>query len=337
MRALVYAVGLALAMTTAAFADDRDVATSYVSALRSAANALDVAAAHQRAGASVPEISVPPAPLPGPPRFSPSLGGWLHDLLTTVRQEKNAKRRAQMLRDAAASLREAARVAGSTGSQGPARDLAPTLAAILAQPAYHETESAVEAQVHETWWQRFLDWLAGLFQRLFGGLFTAAAEIPWIGKLVVYVTLAALAALIVYVATRLARYLLRTRRVASDEDEGELLVHRASPSELLDMARAAARAGDYARAISMLFRAALRRLDASGVIAYDAARTAGEYRRAVRRDCAVAAKPFDALAHTFTLATYAQAPVAESDWYAADIAYQDFEPAVIERGARPAA
>ncbi len=195
----------------------------------------------------------------------------------------------------------------------------------------------MQAQVQKTWWQRFLEWLAGLFDRLFGGLFAAAAGAPpWVGKLIVYATLAALAVLIVYVATRLARYLLRTRPVAIDEDEGELLAHRASAPELLDMARAAARAGEHARAISLLFRAALRRLDASGVIPYDAARTAGEYRRAVRKSCTVAAAPFDALAHTFTLATYAQAPVAESDWYTADAAYKSFEPVVAERVARPA-
>jgi hypothetical protein len=336
MRALLCAVGLALAMTATASANSSSAISSYAGALRSAAGALDDTAARQHQGSAVPEISVPPAPLPGPPRFSPSLGGWLHDQLTAAREEKNVKRRAQMLRDAATSLREAARVAQAPAAQGPGRELGPTLAAILAQPAYHETESTVQAQVQKTWWQRFLEWLAGLFDKLFGGLFAAAAGVPWVGKLIVYVTLSALAVLIVYVATRLARYLLRARPVAIDDDEGELLAHRASASELLDMARAAARAGDHARAISLLFRAALRRLDASGVIPYDAARTAGEYRRAVRKSCAVASAPFDALAHTFTLAAYAQAPVAESNWYTADAAYKSFEPGVAERVAGPA-
>jgi len=144
----------------------------------------------------------------------------------------------------------------------------------------------------------------------------------------VWGTLVVLAVVLVFVATRLARYLMARRRIARDEDAGELLAQTTPADELVRAARAAATRADYALAISLLFRAALRRLDAGGIVDYDAARTAGEYRRAVRRACAPAASPFDVLALAFTLATYAQRPVAEGDWTAAGDAYERFGPAL---------
>jgi HAMP domain-containing protein len=203
-----------------------------------------------------------------------------------------------------------------------------TLAAILAQPAYHEAESTSEAQPKKTWWQLFIEWLAGLFDKLFGGLYSVAVNVPWIGQVIVWVTLTILAVAVIFVATRLARYLMERRRASRDDDSGDLLDQPVPADELAQAAHAAAARGDYALAISLLFRAALRRLDAGGIIDYDAARTAGEYRRAVRRACAPAAPPFDSLAQTFTLATYAERPVGAHDWTAAGDAYERFGPAL---------
>jgi len=316
-------------------ADDGRVnsTATYAGELAAAAKALDDAADGQRVGAPVPDLHVQPAPLPGPPRFSPSLDGWLQQNLTAAREEKNAKRRAKLLRDVATSLRLAAHDAAAPQTGDPSHALGSTLAAILAQPAYHEAESSTEAAPQKTWWDRFLEWLAGLFERLFDGVFTATAGVPLLGQIIVAITIAAFAALIVWLAYLIALHLIRARRPRVDGDAGELLEQHAGSDELLTRARAAAARGEYALAISLAFRAALRRLDAGGVIAYDSARTAGEYRRAVRSSCAPAAPPFDELAQTFTLATYAEVPIEERDWQAVDDAYVRFDPAVPKRGA----
>ena len=304
--------------------------SAYAAALSAAALELDAAAresSQRSAPIDVPNVHVPPAPLPGPPRFSPSLDDWLQNALTAARETKNHKERAQMLRDIASSLRQAAALSSAPAAEA-GKPVAPTLAAILAQPAYHEAESTSEAQPKKTWWQLFIDWLAGLFEKLFGGLYSVAVNVPWIGQLIVWATLALLAVAVLFVATRLARYLMQTRRARRDDDTGDLLDQPVPADELAHAAHAAAARGDYALAISLLFRAALRRLDAGGIIDYDAARTAGEYRRAVRRACAPAAPPFDSLAQTFTLATYAERPVGATDWTAAGDAYDRFGPAL---------
>jgi hypothetical protein len=314
-------------------ADDGRVnsTTTYAGELAAAAKALDEAADGQRVRAPVPDLHVPPAPLPGPPRFSPSLDSWLQQNLTAAREEKDANRRAKLLRDTATSLRLAEYDAAAQQPGDPAHALGSTLAAILAQPAYHEAESSKEAAPHKTWWDLFMEWLAGLFERLFDGLFTATASVPLLGQIIVAITIAAFAALIVWLAYLVALHAIRARRPRGEMDAGELLEQRAGSDELFTRARAAAARGEYALAISLAFRAALRRLDAGGVIAYDSARTAGEYRRVVRRSCAPAAPPFDELVHTFTLATYAEVPVEERDWQTVDDAYVRFDPAVPKR------
>jgi len=337
MRRIVIALLVCALAASAARADTAPPSgAAYAAALSAAARELDAAASQQRAGVRVPDVHVPPAPLPGPPRFSPSLDDWLQNDLTAVREEKSAKSRASMLRDAAASLRGAARASAAVTSAEPAHQIDPTLASILAQPAYHEAESKTEATPKKSWWEVFLEWLAGLFQKLFGGLFSAATGLPWLGQVIIYATLAALAALLVYVAIRLARFMAVSRRARGVEDAGELLERETSAQELLDVARAAAARGEYALAISLLFRAALRQLDSVGLVPYDAARTAGEYRRAVRRASSQASPPFDSLAQTFTIATYANAEIGVQDWDKAGDAYGQLVP-VVERGRRKAA
>lgn len=331
------AVGLALTVLAAVsptYADGRINSTApYVENLNAAAKTLTDAAAGQHAGAAVPDVHVPPAPLPGPPRFSPSLDDWLQANLNAVRTQKNAKDRTRNLRTIAATLRQAANevTGASQHTLQPAQPIALTLAAILAQSAYHQKESATEAQPHKSLLERFAEWLAGLLDRLFSGLFRAASGAPLIGRLLTILMIAVIALIIVLVAYRLARYVLSLRRRRASEDGGELIARRQDPAELYAQARSAAALGQYARAISLAFRASLFLLDANGFIDYDPARTAGEYRRAVRRARASAAPPFDELAQTFTLATYAELPVGEGDWNTADFAYGRLEPIVQRR------
>jgi len=214
----------------------------------------------------------------------------------------------------------------------PPHDIAPTLASILAQPAYNEVESSTEAQVRKSWWELFLEWLAGMIDRIFQGLFGAASATPLFGRIVGGVTIALIALLVVLVVYRLAAYALRRRRTGRADDVGDVLPERVAAGELYARALAAAKNGHYAIAISLAFRAGLMVLDGSGLVAYDAARTAGEYRHAVRRARAAAAPPFDELARAFTMATYAEMPVGESEWRDADRAYRHFEPQIRSDG-----
>jgi len=272
----------------------------------------------------LPEVHLPPAPLPGPPRFSPSLDDWLQAILNAARTEKKPATQAAMLRSAAATLRSAMQALAQSAVVPP-HGVAPTLASILAQPAYHERESTNEAQVRKSWWNLFLEWLASMLERLFRGLFGAASATPMFARIVAVATIAIIGLLVMLVAYRLAHYVLGRRRMSRAADAGELLPERAAASELYDRALAAAAEGRYAIAISLAFRASLMRLEGSGLVTYDAARTAGEYRQAVRRARAAAAPPFDDLARTFTIATYAAAPAGESDWRTAEGAYRRFE------------
>jgi hypothetical protein len=302
-----------------------DPPAGYADALRTAAQTLEGAARSH--AAPVPRLRLPPAPLPGPPRYSPSLDEWLQATLRSAHEEKHLKARARLLRAAAATLRSAL-VAVHAVAAPPPRPVGPTLAAILANPAYHERESSTQAQVHKSWWQRFLDWLAGVFSRLFEGIANAAGGVPFLGQILAVLVLGLIAVLVLLMGYRLARYVLSLRRARTSDLTGELIAADEPADSLYARARAAAASGRFGAAVTLVFRAGLLQLDAGGVIPYDAARTAGEYRRSVRSRCAPAAAPFDTLARSFTLAAYAESPVDERDWRGADDAYHSFTPLV---------
>jgi hypothetical protein len=332
MKRALLAIGVLAALLAGAGAaagapaPPADSTAQYAADVRAAALSLE-AAARGRAR-STPAVHVPPAPLPGPPRYSPSLDDWLQATLRTAREQKRPKPRAQILREAAATLRSAVAAAHATPVT-PARAIGPTVAAILANPAYHQVESGTEAQPHKSLWQRFLEWLADMFAKLFQGISNAANGVPLLGQILAALTVAAIAALVLLMGYRLARYFVAARRrTRASDDAGELLKAGDRPEALYARARDAASAGRYAAAVALVFRAGLLQLDAGGVIPYDAARTAGEYRRAVRRERAPAAAPFDELARSFTLAAYAEAPVGEHEWRGADAAYLAFAPRV---------
>jgi hypothetical protein len=286
------------------------------------------AAAHRHQSVAIPEVHVPPAPLPGPPRFSPSLDDWLQAILTSARAQADRTRSAALLEQAAETLIASARAVAAPPA-APPHEIAPTLASILAQPAFHEQESATEAQVRKSLWERFGEWLANMLDRLFSGLFGAASATPLVGRAIAAITIALIAFLVLLVAYRFARYLIGRRRGRLPDDAGEVLPAIARAAELYARAREAAAQRRYALAISLVFRAGLMHLDQSGLVAYDPARTAGEYRRAVRRTRAKAADKFDDLARTFTLATYAELPAGENEWLSADTAYRRLEPLVV--------
>jgi hypothetical protein len=311
--------------STALATGSTDSISGYTDALRTTARALE--GAGRSHAALVPSAHLPPAPLPGPPRYSPSLDEWLQATLRSAHEEKHPKPRARLLRAAAATLRSAL-VAAHAAAAPPPSPVGSTLAAILANPAYHERESSAQAQVHKSWWQRFVEWLVGIFSRLFEGIANAAGGVPFLGQILVVLVMGLIAVLVLLMGYRIARYVLSLRRVRTSDEAGEPIAADEPADALYARARAAAASGRFGAAVALVFRAGLLQLDVRGVIPYDAARTAGEYRRSVRRRCAPAAAPFDALARSFTLAAYAESPVDERDWRGADDAYHSFTPLV---------
>lgn len=298
----------------------------YVRALSETAAALQRAAQTRANGrVEVPVVTVPPAPLAGPPRFSPSLNDWLQANLQTARLDRNAKERAKILRQLAAALRAGAAevrraTAQSHAGVAPALDPSSTARAILADPEYANKETGPAPPHQKTMWERFQDWLARLIQNLFGNIFEATSNSKPLGTLLAIALIAAGIALISLVGYRLALMFWARRRPVR-ERQGEEIAALPDGDSLYASSRDAARRGQYARAATLLFQASLMLLDRAASVAYDPTRTAGEYRFAVRHARASAAPPFDALARIFTLAAYATAPVSQGHWTQAQSAY----------------
>ncbi len=113
---------------------------------------------------------------------------------------------------------------------------------------------------------------------------------------------AAAAGLLAFGTYRLVRRSARGARRTTATEAAALGVENEPRSETLRCAAlAAAREGRYREAAALLFRSATRALDERGRVAFDPARTPGEYRRLVR-DAA-----FDELAAAAVVALFAPA------------------------------
>jgi len=82
IRIVAAALACSLVLSTFASAAAASVPPDYASTLIAAAQRIERAA---KAGAPVPAMHIPPAPLGGPPRFSPSLDDWLQRSLEAAR------------------------------------------------------------------------------------------------------------------------------------------------------------------------------------------------------------------------------------------------------------
>jgi hypothetical protein len=292
------------------------------SALRTAASALDRAAA----AGHIPVASEEPA-------LPPSLGPWLAAGLGASRKEKSASTRAADVRAMAASLRIEADLAERAARAPQPSRLSTDVREVLAQPDFRTPVRAGPTRAPKpNWfdriWTSFADWWSRLLVRAF----TAAAGIPAIGNIVAFALIAAASVALAFLIFRIAMFVIARRaRPGRISVVGTPLTDHPSADETYSAARAAARDGLYGLAIALLFQAALLALDRSGSVPYDSARTAGEYRRAVKRSVAGAAASFETLARAFTFAAYAETPAGEGDWRAADAAYASMSSAASGR------
>jgi hypothetical protein len=194
---------------------------------------------------------------------------------------------------------------------------------ILAQPAYREAPAP--SAPSESLLARVFRWIGDRLHAIFER-FGVGSAFAGSGVVVGWLLLAAAVLGLANVAFRLAIVIAggRTDRVARVA-AGDLAETSTSASLRASALTSAARA-DYARAIVLLFRAALAALDERALVVYDAARTPREYRRVVRRAVSAAAGPFDELTSRFVRASFANAPVSRVDYDAAAVAFDAFEP-----------
>jgi hypothetical protein len=193
---------------------------------------------------------------------------------------------------------------------------------ILAQPAYQQQLKAEPAQ--ESLVARIVRWIGDRLAALFKvvrvpGVVERAAPIVWLALAVIA------AALLAYLAFGVVTG-LAARRGHVAGTSGQPLEESVGSTALNVAAAVAAERGEYAKAIALLFHAALAALDEHALVAYDAARTPGEYRRVVRRALARAAGSFDDLASRFERASFSAAPASRGDYEAAARAFVAFQP-----------
>jgi len=201
--------------------------------------------------------------------------------------------------------------------------------AVLAQAAYRHLAPSNDQKPSPSIWQLALDWVVDhVLRPLFRPLFDAVGHSKGVGTVVgtalIVIALGALG----FLLFRLTLAFARPAFARGPGDDGRPLGAEHTREDWLALAREAAARGDFGRAIAALFAAALAALDDRAVVAFDPARTPGEYRRLVRRSLVVASAPFDALADCFVRAAYAPAAPARTDFEAAERAFADFEPLV---------
>ncbi|HEX3469006.1 MAG TPA: DUF4129 domain-containing protein [Candidatus Elarobacter sp.] len=152
----------------------------------------------------------------------------------------------------------------------------------------------------KSWWDYLLDALRPWWHRLFDPLWRAtgnARATNVIGTIV----LVAVALFLVVVVVRFARG-LRFRRKARERAAVAALADGAGAQALFERALAAMSAGRYHDAAGLLWASGLRALDERGRVRYDAARTPGEWRRAVGDPA------FDAFARDAVVALFGDRP-----------------------------
>ena len=168
--------------------------------------------------------------------------------------------------------------------------------AILREPRYRR---ALAPAAQPTWWDRFMEWLGTLWHRLAASMQhlrggERVADV--IGTLVLVAVLCAVVTLAIRYVRRTTRAAPLRARFAADALDDTL-----DAAALRARAKDAAAAGRFRDAAALLWTSALRALDERGRVPYDAARTPGEWRRAVHDP------DFDVLARDAVVALFAGA------------------------------
>jgi hypothetical protein len=198
---------------------------------------------------------------------------------------------------------------------GDPRDVART---IVADPRY--ALGAPPHPVQASWFDLFRDWLGGIVRGWLHGIDRALGAHASFEAALGFVVLFAALGLLGWGSYALVRSVMRSlgtrgRARLSLQPDG---IAGADAAGLRAAAEAAARAGRYREAAGLLFLSVLRALDERGRVAYDAARTPGEYRRLVRDPL------FDALAGDAVTAVFAAAEPSAELFARMNVEYERF-------------
>jgi len=155
---------------------------------------------------------------------------------------------------------------------------------------------APDAPAGKSWWDYALDALRPWWHRLFDPLSHAIGN-DTVTRGIGIGVLVLVLAFLVYVVVRFAAR-LRVRRTERAGVPVAALGAEADARTLLARALAAAADGRHHEAAALFWSSALRALDEAGRVRFDAARTPGEWRRAVRDPA------FDALARDAVVALF---------------------------------
>ncbi len=205
------------------------------------------------------------------------------------------------------------------------------VARVLADPAYASSRPTTAQKPQESLWQIAWNWLVDhVIRPLFHPVAHALASSRSFATIAGFVLVALALCGLGYVVFRLLLAFVRDPNAKRTTRSGAAtsLAAERSARDWRELARAAAARGDFAHAIAALFGVALAELDERALVAFDAARTPGEYRRLVRRVRARAEAPFDDLTERFVRALYAPDAPARAEYEAAERALAALEPAL---------
>lgn len=198
---------------------------------------------------------------------------------------------------------------------------------VLAQPAFRTAGVTSRAKPPASFFGFAWNWFVDhVLRRIFPPLAHALAASRGIGTALGVVLIVCALGALGFALVRLALAFVRRAEAPGLGGASVALAGRRTPGAWRAAAAAAAARGDYAPAIAALFSAALAMLDVRALVAFDAARTPGEYRRLVRRAACEAALPFDELSERYVRAAYAAASPSATDFAAAERALAAFEP-----------
>jgi hypothetical protein len=187
--------------------------------------------------------------------------------------------------------------------EGPSPALAEAkLKEVLSRREFHSVQGP-------SWWDeqwaKFKQWLADLWDRLFGNLHvnkSVGSAISWMLIGVAFVILVWL----------IARNLLAQSRAFGLHLQAPVRTHQSS-REWANAAIAAANAGDFREAIHCAYWAAVYRLDEAGVWTLDATRTPREYLRLLKQD--VPQRPaMREITRNFEVVWYGTKPASAGDF-----------------------
>ena len=180
----------------------------------------------------------------------------------------------------------------------------------LATPFRYHLQSHIPAQ--ESLLERAISavvaWLRNFFERLFSHAHLSPTVAARIGDVVLGIAAAVTALLLV----RLFLFLFTTRT----QSRGDLKALNAQRDHRLiaEQAIAAAQRGELARAVRLLFLAAVTLLQLRGAIRDDDSATVRELQREAGLLGTTVTVPFDEIARAYVWSVYAQRPVRAETW-----------------------